>query len=66
MNRRTRRMFKESLGVLKDIEKTYGKKTAKALAKYCELKKLDVDDVISDLHQDGNGMTEWDKFDVWA
>lgn len=51
---------------LKDIERSYGKDTAKALAKYCELKKLDVDDVVSDMSEDGNGMTAWDKFDVWA
>jgi hypothetical protein len=30
------------------------------------LKKLDVDDVVSDMSEDGNGMTAWDKFDVWA
>ena len=52
--------------ILKDIERTYGAKTARALAKYCELKKIDVYKVVSDLKEDGNGMTEWDKFDVWA
>lgn len=51
---------------LKDIEKTYGKKTALALDKYCKLFKKTPTNVVSDLKADGNGMTEWDKFDVWA
>ena len=51
---------------LKDIERTYGPKVAKALVKYCELKKLDIEQVVSDTKEDGNGMTLWDKFDVWA
>lgn len=59
-------MWQESAETLKDIERGYGLKVAKALAKYCELKKLDVDDVVSDMSEDGNGMTAWDKFDVWA
>lgn len=51
---------------LKDIEKGYGKKVAQALVRYCTLKKLDMDEVVGDLKTDGNGMTPWDKFDVWA
>lgn len=51
---------------LKDIEHGYGKEVAQALVKYCALKKLDMDEVVSDLRTDGNGMTPWDKFDVWA
>lgn len=51
---------------LKDIENTYGKKTALALDKYCKLFKKTPTNVVSDLKADGNGMTEWDKFDVWA
>ena len=51
---------------LKDIERGYGTKVAKALAKYCDIKKLDVDDVVSDMREDGNGLTPWDKFDIWA
>lgn len=63
-----RGMWQESSSdaILKDIERTYGAKTARALAKYCELKKIDIYKVISDTKEDGNGMTEWDKFDVWA
>ena len=59
-------MFKESLGVLKDIEKTYGKKTALALDQYCKLKKLDPAYVAFDTTQDKNGMTPWDWFDNYA
>ncbi len=51
---------------LKDIEHGYGKEVAQALVKYCALKKLDMNEVVSDLKTDGNGMTPWDKFDVWA
>ena len=51
---------------LKDIERGYGKEVARAFAKYCALKRLDMDEVVSDLKTDGNGMTPWDKFDVWA
>ena len=62
------RMFRESADAetLKDIEKTYGKKTAMALEKYCKLFKKDLTNVVSDLKADKNGMTEWDKFDRWA
>ena len=62
------RMFRESADIetLKDIEKTYGKNTAKALDRYCRDMKKNPVDVVSDLKADGNGMTEWDKFDVWA
>ena len=61
-------MFRESSdeATLLDIEKTYGKKTSLALDKYCKLFKKNPTDVVSDLKADGNGMTEWDKFDVWA
>ena len=60
-------MWQESAdATLKDIERTYGPKVAKALVKYCELKKLDIEQVVSDTKEDGNGMTLWDKFDVWA
>jgi hypothetical protein len=61
-------MFRESADAetLKDIEKTYGKKTAMALDKYCKLFKKDLTNVVSDLKTDKNGMTEWDKFDRWA
>lgn len=60
-------MWQESAdATLKDIERTYGPKVAKALVKYCELKKLDIEQVVSDTREDGNGMTLWDKFDVWA
>ncbi len=62
-----RGMWQESAdATLKDIERTYGPKVAKALVKYCELKKLDIEQVVSDTKEDGNGMTLWDKFDVWA
>ena len=65
--RRTTRTFRESSdATLKDIERTYGAKTAKALVKYCELKKLDIDKVVYDTKEDGNGMTPWDMFDKWA
>ena len=66
---RTRKpLFRESADeeTLKDIEKTYGKKAAMALDKYCKLFKKTPTNVVSDLKADGNGMTEWDKFDVWA
>ena len=61
-------MFRESTDAetLKDIEKTYGKKTAMALDKYCKLFKKDLTNVVSDMKTDKNGMTEWDKFDRWA
>ena len=62
-----RGMWQESAdATLKDIERTYGPKVAKALVKYCELKKLDIEQVVYDTKEDGNGMTPWDKFDVWA
>lgn len=62
-----RGMWQESSdATLKDIERSYGKETAKALEKYCDIKGLDVDEVVSDMHVDGNGMTPWDKFDAWA
>jgi hypothetical protein len=62
-----RKITKESNNVtLNDIERGYGKKVAQALVKYCSLKKLDIDDVVGDLTEDGNGMTPWDKFDTWA
>lgn len=61
------RIVKENSGItLKDIEHGYGKEAAKALQKYCSLKNLDIDEVVSDTKTDGNGMTPWDKFDVWA
>lgn len=61
-------LFGESAdeATLKDIERTYGKKTALALDKYCKLFKKDLTNVVSDLKTDKNGMTEWDKFDRWA
>ena len=60
-------MWQESAdATLKDIERTYGKKTALALDKYCKLFKKNPTNVVSDMKMDGNGMTEWDKFDVWA
>ena len=61
-------MFRESTNTetLKDIEKTYGKKAAMALDKYCKLFKKDLTNVVSDMKTDKNGMTEWDKFDRWA
>ena len=59
-------VHENSDSTLKDIERGYGIEVAKALAKYCSIKKLDVDEVVSDLTEDGNGMTAWDKFDVWA
>lgn len=61
-------IFRESADAetLKDIEKTYGKKTAMALDKYCKLFKKSPVDVVSNMKMDGNGMTEWDKFDRWA
>lgn len=51
---------------LLDIEKTYGKNTARALERYCKMFNKKAVDVVSDMKMDGNGMTEWDKFDVWA
>jgi hypothetical protein len=51
---------------LADIEKTYGKEVKDALVKYCAMKKITPDEVIDDLSEDGNGMTQWDKFDTWA
>lgn len=61
-----RRFTESDAATLKDIERAYGKDTARALAKYCALKKIDMTKVVSDMRTDGNGMTEWDKFDVWA
>ena len=62
-----RKLVKEEKDLtLQDIERGYGKKVAQALVKYCTLKKLDMNDVVGDLKTDGNGMTPWDKFDVWA
>lgn len=62
------RMWQESADseTIKDIERTYGKKTAMALSKYCEIKDITPTEVVSDLSEDRNGMTAWDKFDVWA
>ena len=62
------RMWQESTDseTIKDIERTYGKKTAMALSKYCEIKDITPTEVVSDLSEDRNGMTAWDKFDVWA
>jgi hypothetical protein len=60
------RIVRESIMTLKDIEKSYGAKVAKALAKYCNIKKLDINQVVGDLRTDGNGLTPWDKFDIWA
>lgn len=51
---------------LRDIERNYGKDVANALVKYCSTKRLNVDDVVSDMSEDGNGLTPWDKFDIWA
>jgi hypothetical protein len=51
---------------LRDISRTYGPKVAKALEKYCKTKKLDIEKVVTDTREDGNGMTAWDRFDVWA
>lgn len=61
-------MWQESADdeTLKDIEKTYGKNTARALDRYCKMFNKKAVDVVSDMKMDGNGMTEWDKFDVWA
>ena len=62
-----RKIVKEEKDLtLQDIERGYGKKVAQALVKYCALKKLDMNDVVGDMKADGNGMTPWDKFDVWA
>lgn len=61
-----RHKMMESEDTLIDIENTYGKEVKDALVKYCKLKKLTPDAVIDDMSEDGNGMTEWDKFDNWA
>lgn len=61
-----RHKMMESDDTLIDIENTYGKEVKDALVEYCKLKKLTPDAVIDDMSEDGNGMTEWDKFDNWA
>lgn len=61
-----RHKMMESDDTLIDIENTYGKEVKDALVKYCTLKKLTPDAVIDDMSEDGNGMTQWDKFDTWA
>ncbi len=62
-----RRIVKESnKDILKEIERMYGVKTARALEKYCAKKGIDPERVVNDTSTDRNGMCEWDKFDVWA
>lgn len=60
------RMWQESSVTLKEIEKGYGKDVRDALIKFCAKKKLSPDEVVNDETEDKNGMTLWDKFDVWA
>lgn len=63
---RGRDMWQESAVTLKDIEVGYGKEAKEALIKFCALKKVSPDEVVNSLDEDKNGMTLWDKFDVWA
>lgn len=62
----TTHTLKDNKSILDDIEQTYGAEVAKALTKYCSIKNLDIDKVVLDPKSDGNGMTAWDKFDIWA
>ena len=59
-------MWQESSVTLKEVEKGYGKDVKDALVQFCAKKKLSPDEVVNDDTEDKNGMTLWDKFDVWA
>lgn len=63
-----KRTIKESTNdiTIEEIESMYGVEVSKALEKYCSIKRLSPDEVVNDTKTDGNGQTEWDKFDNWA
>lgn len=63
-----KRTIKESANdiTIDEIESMYGVEVRKALEKYCSIKRLSPDEVVNDTMTDGNGQTEWDKFDNWA
>lgn len=63
-----KRTIKESANdiTIDEIESMYGVEVSKALEKYCSIKRLSPDEVVNDTKTDGNGQTEWDKFDNWA
>ena len=50
---------------IKDIERMYGKDVANGLLEYCKKFKKRPEQVMNDLSEDGNGQTEWEKFDNW-
>ena len=67
---RFRRLTKESADEnitadIKDVERMYGKDVANGLLEYCRMFKKRPGQVMNDLSEDGNGQTEWDKFDNW-
>ena len=67
---RFRKLTKESADEnitadIKDVERMYGKDVANALLEYCRKFGKKPSQVMNDLSEDGNGQTEWDKFDIW-
>lgn len=50
---------------IKDVERMYGADVANGLLEYCRMFKKSPGQVMNDLSEDGNGQTEWDKFDNW-